>query len=59
MGRAEFELNAKAPARPGVYAFLVDDVVVYVGLAQRGFRMRMGHYRRGHARQRTSARVKG
>ena len=25
-------LDAKAPAAPGVYAFVVDDVVVYVGL---------------------------
>ena len=25
-------LDAKAPTAPGVYAFIVDDVVVYVGL---------------------------
>lgn len=55
----EFELNAKAPVESGVYAFVVDDAVVYVGLAQRGVRTRMGHYRRGHIRQKTSARIKG
>ena len=54
----EFVLSVKAPDRPGVYAFVVDETVMYVGLAQRGFRRRMGHYRRGHHRQRTSTRVK-
>jgi hypothetical protein len=54
----EFELSAKAPAESGVYAFVVDDAVVYVGLAQRGVRTRMGHYRQGHKRQKTSARIK-
>lgn len=57
-GGGEIELNAKAPTDAGVYAFLVEDSVVYVGFAQRGFRSRMGHYRRGHQRQRTSARIK-
>jgi hypothetical protein len=52
------KLTAKAPTEVGVYAFLVEDIVVYVGLAQRGLRVRMGHYRRGHHRQRISARVK-
>jgi hypothetical protein len=55
----EFELSVKAPVDAGVYAFLVDGWVKYVGLTQRGLRTRMGHYRRGHKRQRTSARVKG
>jgi hypothetical protein len=54
----EFELTAPAPPVPGVYAFIVDDWVRYVGLTQTGLRTRMGHYRRGHHRQRTSARVK-
>ena len=31
----------------------------YVGLTQTGLRTRMGHYRRGHVRQKTSSRVKG
>lgn len=54
----EFELNVTAPVEAGVYAFVVDDVIMYIGLTQTGLRTRMGHYRRGHARQRTSARVK-
>jgi hypothetical protein len=29
-------LDAKAPRVPGVYAFVVDDVVVYVGLTKNG-----------------------
>jgi hypothetical protein len=55
----EFELSAPAPVAPGVYAFVVDGWVRYVGLTQTGLRTRMGHYRRGHVRQKTSARVKG
>src|SRR5271165_2683089 len=54
----EFELSAKAPPDAGVYAFVVDGWIRYVGLTQRGLSTRMGHYRRGHQRQRTSARVK-
>jgi hypothetical protein len=54
----EFELSAKAPIDAGVYAFVVDDCVRYVGLTQRGLRTRMDHYRRGNAAQKTSARVK-
>jgi hypothetical protein len=57
-GDGEFELTAPTPAEPGVYAFIVDGWVRYVGLTQTGLRTRMGHYRRGHKRQRTSARVK-
>ena len=55
---SDIRLDAKAPAEPGVYAFAVDDVVVYVGLTQTGLKTRLDHYRRGHERQRTSARVK-
>jgi len=58
LGDGEFELSTKAPIDAGVYAFIVDDWVMYIGLAQRGIRTRMGHYRRGHKRQKTSARVK-
>lgn len=54
----EFELSAKAPPDAGVYAFVVDGWIRYIGLTQRGLSTRMGHYRRGHQRQRTSARVK-
>lgn len=52
-----FTLNAQAPGVPGVYAFVVDDVVVYVGLTLSGLKTRFEQYRRGHAGQRTSARI--
>lgn len=55
---SEIRLDAKAPTEPGVYAFAANDIVVYVGLTQTGLRTRLDHYRRGHERQRTSARVK-
>ncbi|MDX0534352.1 GIY-YIG nuclease family protein [Sinorhizobium medicae] len=54
----DFQLDAKAPVDAGVYSFVVDDVVKYVGLTQRGLRARLDGYRRGHERQRTNARVK-
>lgn len=54
----EFELSVKAPRDTGVYAFIVDDLVRYIGLTQTGFHARMGHYRRGHECQRTSSRIK-
>jgi len=54
-----FELDCIVPANAGVYAFVVDGIIRYIGLTQRGLRGRMAHYVRGHARPRTSARVKG
>jgi len=53
-----FVLDSRAPTDGGVYAFVVDDFVTYVGLTQRGLRSRLDAYRRGHERQRTNARVK-
>src|SRR6266851_6982296 len=50
-------LDAKAPVAPGVYAFVVDDVVVYVGLTLSGLKTRFDQYRRGDKSQRTSARI--
>jgi hypothetical protein len=35
-------LDAKAPASLGVYAFIVDDIVVYVGLTLSGLKTRFG-----------------
>lgn len=55
----EILLNAKAPNDPGVYAFVLDGAVVYVGLTQTGLKTRLDHYRRGHERHKTSRRVKG
>jgi hypothetical protein len=52
-------LEAKAPARPGVYSFVLDDAVVYVGLTNNDLRTRFDQYRRGHVGQRTNARVNG
>lgn len=56
--QAAIRLEANAPNEPGVYAFIVDDVVVYVGLTLRSLRGRFDQYRRGHQRQKTSARIK-
>ena len=53
------QLDAKAPAAPGVYAFVVDNVVVYVGLTLSGLKIRLDQYRRGHEGQRTSFRING
>jgi|SRR5579859_3482667 len=52
-------LDAKAPTLPGVYAFIVDDVVVYVGLTANALKRRFDQYRRGHKGQRTSSRING
>jgi hypothetical protein len=51
-------LGAKVTAEPGVYAFVVNDVVVYVGLTNNGLKARLDGYRVGHKGQRTNARVK-
>lgn len=50
-------LNAKAPTAPGVYAFVVDDYITYVGVTTSGLRTRLTQYCRGHEQQRTSARI--
>jgi hypothetical protein len=51
-------LDAKAPAEPGVYAFVLGDAVSYVGLTNNGLRTRLDQYRAGHKGQKTNARVK-
>ena len=50
-------LDSNAPMSPGVYAFVVDDIVVYVGLKLNSLRGRLDQYRRGHEGQLTSARI--
>jgi len=50
-------LDATVPTKPGVYAFVVDDAVVYVGLTNNGLKTRFDQYRRGHEGQRTNVRV--
>ncbi|MBX9778382.1 MAG: GIY-YIG nuclease family protein [Xanthobacteraceae bacterium] len=54
----DIALDVGAPSDPGVYTFILDDIVVYVGLTQTGFKTRLDGYRRGYERQRTNARVK-
>src|ERR1700712_3135905 len=53
------ELDAQAPDVPGVYAFALSGVVVYIGVTQNGLRVRMDQYRLGHSGQRTNARLNG
>jgi hypothetical protein len=47
-------LEAKAPRVPCVYAFVVDDLVVYVGLSKSGLHTRFEQYRQRHKCERTS-----
>lgn len=54
-----FKYSRLAPSEPGVYAFAVNGTVAYIGLTRGALRKRLGHYVYGHAKQRTSARVKG
>lgn len=56
-GGTTIGLDTKAPTDSGVYAFVVDGMVVYVGLTQNGFKARFDGYGRGHEKQRTNARV--
>ena len=50
-------LDSEAPMSPGVYAFVVDDIVVYVGLTLSSLQGRLDQYRRGHETQLTNARI--
>jgi hypothetical protein len=52
-------LEGHAPDEPGIYAFVLGDVIVYVGVTLRSLQGRMRQYRRGDPRQRTSCRVNG
>src|SRR5215217_9063 len=47
------------PTRRGVYAFAIDDRVMYVGLASRSIRQRLGFYARPGASQLTNVRLNG
>ena len=51
-------LDRPAPDEPGVYVFVEEDEVVYVGTTRRRLADRMRDYRVGHDRQKTSARIK-
>lgn len=52
-------IKGEIPTHPGVYALVLDNIVVYVGLTLNGLATRMNQYRRGNKGQRTSARVNG
>ena len=45
------------PTKRGVYAFAIEDRVMYVGLASRSIRQRLGFYARPGASQRTNLRL--
>ncbi len=47
------------PQKRGVYAFAVDERVLYVGLASRSLRQRLNFYARPGASQRTNVRLNG
>lgn len=57
MADGTIRLDNRAPVEPGVYAFSLDDEIVYIGLTLRGLQGRMNQYRRGNPRQKTSARI--
>lgn len=50
-------ITGDIPKKPGVYALILDGIVVYIGLTLNGLHIRMDQYRRGHKGQRTSARI--
>ncbi|WP_174851674.1 GIY-YIG nuclease family protein [Youhaiella tibetensis] len=50
-------LSTPAPHDPGVYAFVVDGVVKYIGLTKSSFHRRMYNYQRPGATQSTSIRI--
>jgi hypothetical protein len=50
-------LSEPAPKDPGVYAFVVAGIVMYVGLTKSGFHRRMYNYQKPGATQRTSLRI--
>lgn len=45
------------PRKPGVYAFAIDGIVQYVGLASRSLHQRLGFYRKPGPSQRTNIRL--
>jgi len=51
--------DGQPPREPGVYAFILNDCVVYIGVTLSSLRGRMAQYRRAHPGQRTSFRVNG
>lgn len=56
-GDGGIALDTPAPRDAGVYVFVVDRLIKYIGVSRAGIRSRMSNYRLGQAGQRTSARV--
>jgi hypothetical protein len=52
-------LIGQAPIEPGVYAFIVNDEIYYVGAAQRGLRARLRKYANLKNRGVVAARIRG
>lgn len=52
-------LSVAVSKEAGVYAFVIKDEIMYVGITRAGFHRRMYNYQRGHYRQRTSHRING
>ena len=52
-------LSAAVSKESGVYAFVINDEIMYVGITRTGFHRRMYNYQLGHHRQRTSHRING
>ncbi|MCA0872293.1 GIY-YIG nuclease family protein [Seohaeicola saemankumensis] len=57
-GEARLSLDKELPGDPGVYVFVCNDDVVYVGVTMMGLSRRLKGYVSGYAGQRTNARVK-
>lgn len=53
----DLALSIDLPGSAGVYAFAIDGIVQYVGLASKSLRQRLAHYRRPGPSQRTNIRL--
>ncbi len=51
--------SGRAPREPGVYAFVLDGIAVYVGSTSGSLQNCMYQYQRGDAGQKTRARING
>lgn len=56
-GAGGIALETPAPREAGVYVFVVDGMIKYIGVSRAGIASRMSNYRAGQKGQRTSARV--
>ncbi len=57
-GDGRLKLERTAPAKSGVYAFVEEQEVTYVGVTHRTIRQRMSNYVSGSKGQKTSSRIK-